>query len=164
MAPASRPWAPCSRAGSGAPHLRTPLSPRPRWAGCFELRLAVLRCRGKGRGSAAPAAGTVSEPPCSRLGGLDSSSPVHSISSPGSSRHRRCWVPADVSRGARGRGVGPRRCRRGAGFSSRCPRSCSVLPVARRGCSVCIAPGPASVSPSDQQDLMSRLSRATARD
>lgn len=173
MAPASQPRG-HPAAGLGARHPpppppRTPLSAHPRGAACFELRLVVLRCHGEGRDRAAPAAGTISEPSCSRLGGLDSSSPVRSISSPGSSRHRRCQVPADVSRAARGRGAGPWSCRRGAGFGSRCPWSCSTLPVACRGCSVCgcsvcISPGPASVSPSDQQDPISRLSREAARD
>lgn len=98
---------------TGLGELRTPLSPHLRgvWGGtgCFELRLVVLRGCGKGRGSAAAAVGAVSEPPCSRLGGLDLSSPVRSISSPGSSRHRHCRVLPDVSRAARGRraaGVG----------------------------------------------------------
>lgn len=85
-----RGWHPVGTLQLGWQHLCTPLSPHRRGTGCLEL-LPL------GRGSSAPAAGVVSELPCSRLGGLDSSSPVRSIFSPGSSRHRRCWVPADVS-------------------------------------------------------------------
>lgn len=91
---------PASRLGMGhptsAPHL-LPSQGSPAASGFI--------CLGKGRGSAASALGNVCELPCSRLGGLDLSSPVRSISSPGSSRHRRCRVLADVSRAARGRGA-----------------------------------------------------------
>lgn len=134
-----------------APHLCTPLSPHLKGSSCFELHLVVLRCLEKGKGSAAAAAGAGSKPPCSRLGGLDSSSPVHGTSSPGSSRHQRCRVPADVSLSHSWlRSGAPELPVWGKGqflLPLVLPIGCSV-----RGCSVCITSGPASVSPSDHQD------------
>lgn len=111
----------------------------------------VLRCLGKGKGSAAAAAEAGSELPCSRLGGLDSPSPVHNTSSPSSSRHRRCRVPADVSLSHSWLWSGALELSVWGKGQFLLPL---VLPIRRStcGCSLCIIPGPASVSPSDHQD------------